>query len=77
MKLFIKPKVLNLDPCSAMNKAEEIKTFIEEENIGVAFISESHEGENKTLEDTIKLPTLSVISNLYQQPTSRKVGNQR
>ena len=57
-----------------MNKTEEIKTFIEEENIGVAFISESNGGKNKILEDNIKLPTLSVISNLYQQPTSRKVG---
>ena len=44
------PKVLNLNPRSAMNKVEELKTFIEEESIDCAFISESHETENKRLE---------------------------
>ena len=33
------PKVLNLNPRSAMNKIQEITTFIEEKNIDVAFIS--------------------------------------
>ena len=37
------PKVMNLNPRSAMNKIEEIKTFIEEEEIDCAFISESHD----------------------------------
>ena len=31
------PKVLNLNPRSAMNKVDEIKTFIKEETIDVAF----------------------------------------
>ena len=37
------PKVLNLNPRSAMNKNQEITTFIEEELIDIAFISESHD----------------------------------
>ena len=57
------PKVLNLNPRSAMNKIEEIKTFIEEEDIDVAIISESHDRENKKLEDHMNLPTHQVISN--------------
>ena len=50
-----------------MNKIEEIKTFIEEEDIDVAIISESHDRENKKLEDNIQLPNHTVISNLYQR----------
>ena len=45
------PKVMNLNPRSAMNKLEQIKTFIEEEEIDLAFISESHDRENKKLEE--------------------------
>ena len=51
------PKLLNLNPRSAMNKIEHIKQFIVEENIVVAFISESHDRENKRLEEHIKLNT--------------------
>ena len=68
------PKVLNLNPRSAMNKTDEIKLFIEEEAIDIAFISESHDRENKRLEDHIRLSTHTVISNLYQRPTSEKGG---
>ena len=57
-----------------MNKTEQISRFIEEDNIDVAFISESHDRENKRLEDHIKLNTHSVISNLYQRPTKEKGG---
>ena len=68
------PKVLNLNPRSAMNKTEHISQFIEEEEIDVAFISESHDRNNKRLEDHIKLENHTVISNLYQRPTSEKGG---
>ena len=37
------PKIMNINPRSAMNKLEELKTFFEEESIDCAFISESHE----------------------------------
>ena len=57
-----------------MNKTEEIKLFIEEESIDVAFISESHDRKNKRLEDNIILPNHTVISNIYQRSTSEKGG---
>ena len=50
-----------------MNKIEEITTFIKEEHIDVAFISESHDRDNKRLEDNINLETHEVISNLFQR----------
>ena len=50
-----------------MNKIQEITTFIEEEDIDIAFISESHTRENKKLEDNIRLETHTVISNLHQR----------
>ena len=58
---------MNLNPRSAMNKVEELKTFIDEESIDVAFISESHDRENKKLEDHFNLENYKVISNLYQR----------
>ena len=58
---------MNLNPRSAMNKIEELKTFIVEENIDVSFISESHDRENKRLEDQFNLEGYTVISNLYQR----------
>lgn len=50
-----------------MNKLEELKTFIEEESIDCAFISESHETENRKLEDMINLEDHTVVSNVYQR----------
>jgi hypothetical protein len=61
------PKVMNLNPRSAMNKTEELKVFIDEENVDVSFISESHDRENKRLEEHFKLEGYKVISNLYQR----------
>ena len=58
---------MNLNPRSAMNKIKELKTFIEEESIDCAFISESHDRENKRLEDHFDLEDHTVISNLYQR----------
>ena len=51
-----------------MNKVEQISRFIEEEDIDVAFISESHDRENMKLEDIFKLETHTVISNIHQRP---------
>ena len=50
-----------------MNNIQEITTFIEDEAIDIAFISESHDRENKRLEDNIHLPNHKVISNLHQR----------
>ena len=43
------PKVMNLNPRSAMNKLKELENFIDEEEIDLAFISESHEREDNKL----------------------------
>ena len=51
----------------AINKVEELKTFIDEETIDVAFVSESHDRQNKKLEDNFNLENYKVISNLYQR----------
>ena len=61
------PKVMNLNPRSAMNKVNELETFIKEEEIDIAFISESHDRENKRLEDHINLEDHEVISNIHQR----------
>ena len=68
------PKILNLNPRSAMNKIVEIQTFIEEEEIDVAIISESHDRENKRLEDNNNLKNHTIISNLHQRPTKENGG---
>lgn len=68
------PKILNLNSRSAMNKIQQISRFIEEEEIDVAFISESHNRENLRLEDEFKLDTHTVISNIHQRPSKEKGG---
>ena len=50
-----------------MNKLEELKTFIEEEEIDCAFISESHDREGKRLEDNLLLENHTIISNIHQR----------
>ena len=64
---LVLPKVINLNPRSAMNKVNELKSFIEEEEIDLAFISESHDRENRKLEDNIGLENHVVISNIHQR----------
>ena len=57
-----------------MNKIAQISRSIEEENMDVAFISESHDRENKRLEDHFHLESHTLISNLCQRPTTEKRG---
>ena len=61
------PKVMNINPNSAMNKVEELKTFIDEQSIDIAFISESHERENRKLENKFHLENYKVVSNIHQR----------
>ena len=56
------PKVANLNPRSIYNKVDEFCTLVEEENIDVICMSESHErwyttrkGETQGLNDLIKI----------------------
>ena len=61
------PKVLNVNPRSIYNKKNEFCTFIDEQMIELACISESFERENLTLEKLLKLENFKVISNVYQR----------
>ena len=68
------PKVMNLNPRSIYNKINEFVTFIEEEDIDLIFMSESHErayptksGKNQTLKEIINLEDFTVINNPYQR----------
>ena len=61
------PKVLNVNPRSLYNKKNEFCTFIEEESIDLACISESFERKNFTLEKLLKLENFKVLSNVYQR----------
>ena len=58
---------MNVNPRSAMNKLKELKSFIDEQSIDVAFISESHDRQNKKLEDHFDLENYKVVSNIYQR----------
>ena len=58
---------MNVNPNSAMNKLEELKMFIDEQSIDVAFISESHDRQNKKLEDHFDLENYKVVSNIHQR----------
>ena len=61
------PKVLNVNPRSIYNKKNEFCTFIDEQMIELACISESFERENLTLDKLLKLENFKVISNVYQR----------
>ena len=58
---------MNVNPRSAMNKIKELTTFIDEKDIDVAFISESFDRENNSLEENFKLEGYKVISNIHQR----------
>ena len=65
---------MNLNPRSIYNKVDEFCTFVEEEDIDIVFISESHErwyptkkGEHQTLNELISLEDHIVISNPNQR----------
>ena len=57
----------NINPRSLYNKRKEFHTFIEQMEIDVAFISETWENENETLQDIINIENFQVISNVYQR----------
>ena len=61
------PVCANINPRSLYNCSEEFKTYVQEENIDVAFLSETWERENKPLTDIINIPSHTIISNVYQR----------
>ena len=61
------PVVANINPRSVYNKVNQFKTFVEQEEIDVVFMSESWEREQKTLHDLIKLEDHEIVSNVFQR----------
>ena len=75
------PKVMNINPRSIYNKIDEFLVLVEEEEIDIVCVSESHErayptkgGKNQTLQDIIQLEDHAVISNPYQRQKDHKGG---
>ena len=61
------PTVININPRSLNNKIEAFKTYIKEEEVDIAFVSESHEREGHPLVDSLKIDDFEIISNVYQR----------
>ena len=68
------PIVANLNPRSIYNKVDAFCTYVEEEDIDLVFLSESHErwyptkrGDDQTLNELISLEDHIVISNPHQR----------
>ena len=61
------PTVVNINPRSLNNKVEAFKTYMEEEEIDLALISESHEREGHPLVDKLQMDDFEVISNVHQR----------
>ena len=61
------PKVLNLNPRSIYNKADEFMTFVKEESVDLICMSESWEREELPLDQVIEMDDYKVISNVHQR----------
>ena len=61
------PTIMNVNPRSIYNKAEEFHTFVEEHSIQCIFMSESWERPEHTLDKIIKLTNYTIISNPSQR----------
>ena len=67
-------KVVNLNPRSIYNKIDEFVIFVEEEDINLVFMSESHErayptkmGKSQTLQEIIHIENFVIINNPHQR----------
>ena len=65
------PTVVNINPRSLNNKVEAFKTYMEEKEIDLALISESHEKEGAPLVDKLQMNDYEVISNVHQRRGKR------
>ena len=61
------PVLINLNPRSLNNKIEAFKTYMDEEQVDIAFISESHEREQYPLVDSLNMEDYEIISNVHQR----------
>ena len=59
------PVFLNVNPRSVYNKVNQFHTFVDQEELDVAFMSESWEREDQTLHELIKLEEDEIISNVF------------
>lgn len=57
------PKILNLNPRSIYNKAENLKQFVKEREIDIVCISESWARSEDPLENLVKMDNFEIISN--------------
>ena len=61
------PTVININPRSLNNKVESFKTYMKEENVNLAFVSESHEREGHPLVDSLQLNSFEIVSSVHQR----------
>ena len=61
------PVVVNLNPRSVYNKAEEFKTMMEQLEVGVCFMSESWDRDSLGLEEIVKMDGYRIIKNVLQR----------
>ena len=61
------PSIMNINPRSIYNSVDQFRTFIEQQNISVIFMSESWEREYLSLNELIQLENYQVISNVFQR----------
>ena len=64
------PVICNINPRSIYNKVQEFITFVEEEQVDCAFLSESWERENLSLNEVIKIENYKVVANVSQRKGS-------
>ena len=64
---LVLPTICNINPRSIYNKLQEFITFVEEEKVDCAFLSESWERENLSLNEVIKIENYKVVANVSQR----------
>ena len=64
------PKVLMVNPRSLYNKVNEFKTFLKEQDIDLALISEIWERQNQPLDSIIKIDNFKFVSYPHQRSSS-------
>ena len=61
------PKIANINPRSIYNKVNEFKTFVEQKEVDIVFMSESWEREEKTLNNILNMEDYEIVSNVFQR----------
>ena len=67
MQALSLPTVMNVNPRSIYNKANEFQNFVKEELVDVVTMSESWERPDHPLDKIIQLPDHTIISNPHQR----------